>query len=145
MPLYQFECGECSLEFERTLKMADNLLHPCPSCGVDAFRVWDGSMNFGFTGSQTGATANTGVHKEDYPTADHVVGRDAEARWGEFHERQKVKNAARSQGDTHALIRHNHRDYIDYEPMTQTGRQSRKKLADAVFRTMKDKTARRDR
>jgi len=86
-------------------------------------------LAFAFKGNQTGTTANTGVHDNDYPTADKVVGRDADARWAVIHEREKVKAAAREKGGTHALIRHNRRDYIDYEPMTDGGRTARRNLA----------------
>lgn len=142
MPKYEYECSDCNVEFERTLKMGDNLTHACPSCGQDAFRVWDGSsLAFGFKGETQGATANTGVHTEDYPTADKVVGRDADLRWAEYHERAKVKDAARSQGGTHALIRRTSRDFIDYEPMTVTGRGARKALSNAVFNTMREQRA----
>ncbi len=139
MPKYEFECESCNVGFERNLKMGDHLTHPCPSCGEESHRVWDENSlaSFSFKGGQSGSTANTGVHAEDYPTADRAVGRDAEARWGEIHEREKVKQEARKMGDTHALIRHNSRDFIDYEPMTQTGRQARRKLADSVFETMR--------
>jgi putative FmdB family regulatory protein len=141
VPRYVFECNDCSLEFERTLKMAENLTHACPQCGEDAFRVWDGNMSFGFKGSTTGSTANTGVHVDDYPTADKVVGRDAEARWAQYHERERVKQEARALGGTHALIRRTSRDFIDYEPMTQTGRQARKELSNAVFDSMRAQRA----
>lgn len=142
MPKYTFSCEECSLEFERTLKMGEHLTHECPSCKQEAFRAWgEDGLSFSFTGSPTGGTANTGVHADDYPTADKAVGRDADARWEEIGAREAVKNQARAQGNTHALIRHNSRDHIDYEPMTQTGRQARKGLANAVFTKMREERA----
>lgn len=142
MPKYEFDCDTCNVTFERTLKMEEHLTHPCPSCGEEAHRVWDSdSLMFSFQGSPTGSTANTGVHSDDYPTADKVVGRDAEARWAQIGEREKVKSEARKMGDTHALIRHNSRDHIDYEPMTQVGRQARRQLANTIFDTMKAKRA----
>jgi putative FmdB family regulatory protein len=129
MPTYTFECEECNVEFERALKMDVHLTHECPSCSGQATRMWDAdALSFAFKGVQAGATANTGVHADDYPTADRVVGKDAEARWAEIHERNRVKDAARAAGGTHALIRHNHRDYIDYEPMTDGGRTARRNL-----------------
>lgn len=130
MPLYSFECEECNTEFERTLKMAEHLTHPCPNCGDPAHRMWDAdSLAFAFKGAQTGALANSGVHADDYPTADRVVGKDAEARWAEINERERVKQEARAKGGTHALIRHNRRDYIDYEPMSNGGRVARRNLS----------------
>jgi hypothetical protein len=57
-----------------------------------------------------------------------VVGRDAESRWASYGERNKVKAAAREQGGTRALIRHQGKDFIDYEPMSDAGLSARKKL-----------------
>lgn len=142
MPTYAFECEECSVEFERSLKMAEHLTHACPSCGDLAHRVWDSaSLSFAFKGAQTGATANTGVHADDYPTADKAVGRDSDARWAEIQERERVKNEARRQGGTHALIRHNRRDYIDYEPMSDGGRIARRNLAKVALDAVRTKRA----
>jgi len=138
MPAYTFTCEACNIEFERTLKMAEHLSHPCPSCGQDSARDWGSdAMSFGFKGDQTGSTANTGVHDNDYPTADKVVGRDADVRWAMINEREKVKAEARRQGGTHALIRHNSRDYIDYEPMTPGGRTARRNLAKAAIESVR--------
>ena len=138
MPTYTFGCEDCNVEFERTLKMAEHLSHPCPSCGQDSARVWDAdSLAFSFQGQQTGSTANTGVHDNDYPTADKVVGRDADARWAMINERERVKAEARRRGGTHALIRHNHRDYIDYEPMTDGGRTARRNLAKVAIESVR--------
>jgi len=141
MAKYTFECNECNLEFERTLKMGTNLTHPCPSCNEDAYRVWDGDLSFGFKGNSTGGTANTGVHSDDYPTADKLVGKDADLRWAEVNEREKVKAEARRQGGTRSLIRRTSKEYIDYEPMTKTGMEARKGLSNAVFETMRAQRA----
>jgi len=113
--------------------MVDHVKHPCPSCGQDAPRAWEETFSFGFSESKTAAPANTGVHKEDYPTADHLIGKDADTRWAMLNEREKVKNAAREKGGTHALIRHNSREYIDYEPMSETGLDARRRLAKAAI------------
>ena len=135
MPRYVFECQDCNVRFERTLAMALHITHPCPKCGDEAPQIIEG-FAFGFTPSQT-ATANTGVHKLDYPTADQAVGSDADRRWGEIHEREKVKAEARRQGGTEALIRHNSKDYIDYEPMSDAGRIAHFKLAQRASAALK--------
>jgi hypothetical protein len=88
---------------------------------------------FGFKDSPTAAPANTGVHKEDYPTADHLIGKDADKRWSEISEREKIKAKARAQGGTHALIRTTGDNHIDYEPMTNTGLNARRGLAKASY------------
>jgi putative FmdB family regulatory protein len=134
MPRYTFVCDACVIEFDRTLKIAENLTHECPSCTGMANRVWDASgLSFGFADSPNAAPANSGVHKEDYPTADHLIGKDANLRWGEISEREKVKNAAREKGGTHALIRHTDPQHIDYEPMSGQGMAARRSLARAAI------------
>lgn len=132
MPVYVFECQECSVRFERTLKMGDHPTHPCPSCKDEAPRVVDSSFGFSFAKGGT-APANSGVHDHDYPTADKAVGRSADERWAVIGEREKVKAEARKQGETHALIRHTGKNYIDYEPMSDIGRSARRKLAKAAI------------
>lgn len=139
MPKYTFVCAGCVLEFDRTLKIGEHPTHPCPSCSSEADRVWESTgISFGFASSSTAAPANSGVHKEDYPTADHIIGKDADKRWATIHEREKIKAQARQQGGTHALIRHTGSDYIDYEPMTQTGTSARRALAKATMSAIRE-------
>lgn len=132
MPHYVFECPVCNVRFERTLKMGEHTTHPCPSCQDAAPQVIDTEFGFAFA-QGAGAPANSGVHDHDYPTADKAVGRSAEERWGLIQRRETVKNEARKEGGTHALIRHTGRDYIDYEPMSDIGRNARRKLAKAAI------------
>ena len=127
MPKYVFECQECNVRFERTLKMGDVISHPCPACKEEAPRVVE-SFAFGFAEGQ-GAIANSGVHKQDYPTADQAVGRDAEKRWETLGAREKVKAEARKQGGTEALIRHTTPEHLDYEPMSDAGRKAHFQLS----------------
>ena len=124
MPQYVFECPVCNVRFERTLKMGEHTTHPCPSCQDPAPQVIDTEFGFAFA-QGNGAPANSGVHDHDYPTADKAVGRSADERWDLIQRRETVKNEARKKGDTHALIRHTGRDYIDYEPMSDVGRNAR--------------------
>jgi predicted nucleic acid-binding Zn ribbon protein len=128
MPKYMFECQTegCCLRFERNLKMGDWPSHECPKCHEVAPRVLE-SFDFGFK-ETPGKIGNSGVHKEDYPTADHAVGRDAENRWAYYAERDKVKAQARAQGETPALIRRTGPGYVDYEPMSDAGREARRGL-----------------
>jgi len=148
MPKYVFQCQMegCNVRFERTLPLDNHKSHACPICGEQAPRHLEGEgFGFAFTGKATGSTANTGVHKEDYPTADHAVGRSAEARWGEYDARAKVKDAARKQGGSPALIRHTTPGHLDYEPMSDGGRIARRNLAKKAVQTLREKAESRKR
>jgi len=77
-------------------------VHPtclCPGCKNAAHRQWEG-QGFGFGFEQTAGTAvgNSGVTKHDYPTADNLIGRSAEAQWGVIHARNAAKDKIRSHG-----------------------------------------------
>jgi len=98
----------------------------------------DEGFGFSFSSSPSAATANTGVHKDDYPTADQIVGREAEHNWGVIHRREKVKEEARGQGGTHALIRHDGEGFIDYEPMSDGGRVARRNLAKRAVEALRN-------
>lgn len=127
MPRYTFECTECELRFERTLKLGEHPGHPCPNCQHQASQVMSG---FGFSfKAGNGPTANSGVHDLDYPSADKAVGRSADKRWDYVGRREKAKQEARDKGGTHALIRHSGHGFIDYEPMSDKGRVARRELA----------------
>jgi putative FmdB family regulatory protein len=136
MPKYEFECAYCNLRFERVLKMGDHATHECPKCECDAPRVWDG-FAFGFQETPGAATANTGVHDKDYPTADKAVGRSAEARWGEYDARNKVKKAVREQGGTPSLMRRNGKGFVEYEAMSDAGVQANTKMRQKIVETRK--------
>ena len=139
MPKYVFDCQTptCDLRFERTLKMGDHPTHPCPDCGEAAPRVLDQEgFAFAFAQPEGAPPGNTGVHKDDYPTADHIIGKDAEQRWGNYEVQKKAKEMAREKGGTHALIRHQGPDFIDYEPMTDAGLTARKGLAQRAMKAM---------
>lgn len=96
---------------------------------------------FGFQFADSPGTdkANTGVTKVDYPTADQAVGRSADLRWKMMKERDAVKAEARKQGGTNALIRRHSGRAIDYEPMSQAGREARKQLAKTALKPSTEK------
>jgi predicted nucleic acid-binding Zn ribbon protein len=129
MPKYVFECQTegCGLKFERVLKMGHAGFFECPSCHDQAPLVVD-SFAFGFKGDPAKA-GNSGVHKEDYPTADHAVGRDAERRWDYYAARDQVKQKVRTEGESPALIRRTGGGYVEYEAMSPAGREARRNLA----------------
>lgn len=137
MPRYAFECADCELRFERNLTVGEYSSYVCPSCRKPAPLVLSG-FGFAFAAS-SGATANSGVHDHDYPTADKAVGRSAEERWKYLHARDAVKREARKRGETHALIRHTGKDYVDYEPMSDAGREARRSLARDAIKRMRKK------
>lgn len=114
--------------------MGEHPEHKCPSCQEPAPRVFDGEgLSFAFRTESGTAAANSGVHKDDYPTADQAVGRSASDRWETLSRRDQVKKEARKLGGTHALTRTGTDDYIDYAPMSETGRDARRTLARAAM------------
>jgi putative FmdB family regulatory protein len=135
MPRYVFECQDCNLRFERTLSLGAHVTHECPQCKELAPAVIEG-FAFGFV-ETPGAPANSGVHKDDYPTADHAIGKDSEKRWRMSHARDVVKKEARKQGGTDALIRHTSPDHLDYEPMSDVGRKAHFNLAKRAVEAVK--------
>lgn len=134
MPKYTFACPDCELLFDRTLKLASHSEHPCPLCKRLAPRQWS-EQNFAasFAVPANKPTGNTGVHDLDNPTADKAVGRSAFSRWESYEGRKEVKEKARQEGGTHALIRHDDGQHTDYEPMTALGLDAHRKLAREAY------------
>lgn len=130
MPKYLFDCAECGTQFNRSLKLGEHPTHTCPSCGEDAPRVFEGFSHSFAAGTPT----NSGVSKHDYPTADHAVGSNADVRWAEIHEREKVKQQVRAMGNTRPLIRENGKgqDYIQYTAASPKVIETRKKLVKEI-------------
>ena len=138
MARYVFECQECTLRFDRNLKMGDHPTHECPNCHYAAPQVIEG-FAFGFKETVSAAPGNSGVHKDDYPTADQAVGKDADKRWAQYSERDQVKNQVRKMGDTHALVRRTAKDgsYVEYDAMTTTSRQNRRTVAKKAIEALR--------
>lgn len=133
MPKYSFDCGSCSLNFSRSLKIGDYKSLPCPNCGADAARVFEG---FGFNFAPGGsAPANSGVSKHDYPTADYAVGSDADKRWAEYAEREKVKNQVRKVTGTRNLVRTGTKDFVEYRAAEEDTMAKRRNLIRDVRQT----------
>ena len=134
MPKFTFEC-KCGLNFSRTLKMGDHKTFECPSCHEEAPRVWE---SFGFSFAPGGsAPANSGVSKHDYPSADQIVGSDADKRWQIYQEREKVKGTVRKVGGNRALVRKNGKDFIEYSAGSQRTIETRKGLATELSNILK--------
>lgn len=136
MPTYEFSCATCRLQFKRSLKIGEHLQHECPRCLSDADRVWSSIGGHKF-GSSEGAVANTGVHADDYPTADRAVGKSAEERWGVIVEREKVKKSVRATNDSRALIRRDGNGFIEYEGMPQQKLEARRAVAEDLIGRLK--------
>jgi hypothetical protein len=126
MPKFTFEC-KCGLSFTRVLPLGNHKTYLCPSCKEEAPRVLE---SFGFNFAEGGkAPGNSGVSKHDYPSADQVVGSDADKRWGIYNEREKVKKQVRQVGGHRALVRKNGSEYIEYSAGNQGLVEDRKKTA----------------
>lgn len=143
MPKYTFECASCDARFTRKLKMGEHPDHPCPSCGSQADRLWDGeSFGFDFQESTTAAPGNSGVSKHDYPTADQAIGRDAEKRWETIEARDKVKDEVRKKGGHRALMRRHgfegDKAYVEYTSGSDQLIEGRRKLVKAAEAAYKD-------
>ena len=39
MPLYEYECDECGVRFERMQRMSDEPIEECPECGCHVHRL----------------------------------------------------------------------------------------------------------
>jgi putative FmdB family regulatory protein len=131
MPKYTFECAHCSVRFDRNLKMGEHPTHECPSCKGLAPRFFSGNgFGFGFSSHKSSSPANTGVHGQDYPTADMVVGRSAEERWNTYRARDEVKKKVRKGGGSPPLSRVDGDGYIEYASMGPETLKARGKLVD---------------
>lgn len=145
MPQYSFRCATCSLTFDRTLSMGEHPMHVCPSCDAPAARQFDGQA-FGHAFASPALSkplANTGVHQDDYPTADRVVGRSALRRWDHFHARAEVKTKAREEGGTHALARVDNPEggFTEYQPLSPRGFAARKVVAKETMKAFDEARA----
>jgi len=131
MPQYTFRCNACNLQFKRRLAMGVHATCACPSCKQGAPREWEG-QGFGFGFQETAATAqgNSGVAKHDYPTADNIVGRSAEAQWNIIHRRNAAKDKIRGTGVGLARRDHKAGDQVvtEYATLSQGGFEARKQL-----------------
>jgi putative FmdB family regulatory protein len=131
MPKYIFECQSCTTRFERILKIGDHPTHTCPSCKGGAPRLFSGNgFGMSFKSPPTAAPSNTGVHSEDYASADKIVGRSAEQRWQTYRDRDQVKKKVRAVGGHQALSRLDGDGFTEYAAMASEERGAREKLVD---------------
>jgi len=62
MPIYEYECEQCSMRFERLQRMADATLTDCPECNGHVHRVMQ-PVGVIFKGS--------GFYQTDYRSSDY--------------------------------------------------------------------------
>lgn len=85
MARYDFRCEKCNLVSELVQSVHDELPEtiPCPDC--------DGRMEF------VAPLVAVATSSMDTQTVDVAVGRDAEAKWNDIHERQAVRDKVRKE------------------------------------------------
>jgi len=96
LPVYEFQCYECGLRFDKLFSRASSTEElpstPCTACGEPAQRqVTAAAFKFSHASSQVrGATPpNTGT-SDDW-NYDKVIGRDAEQKWKVVEKRDAEK------------------------------------------------------
>jgi len=89
MPLYEFQCFECGLKFEKFAKAKDQEKE-C-QCGSMAKRQQTGSFSFSFNQTiRDPVPQNTGVASIDHHI-DRVIGKSAEMSWAAIESRNSDK------------------------------------------------------
>ena len=94
MPIYEFQCDDCGVRFEKLYKLmskAENAA-PCPECAVPARKLVS-SVNHTFKHNPSQLRGplppNTGT-SDDWKF-DKAVGRDAAKRWEKIEQRHAEK------------------------------------------------------
>jgi putative FmdB family regulatory protein len=67
MPIYEYECEQCGVRFERLQRMADAALTDCPECNGHIHRVMQ-PVGIIFKGSGFYVTDNKGKSSTGVPT-----------------------------------------------------------------------------
>lgn len=92
MPMYDYYCESCALVFEKmTSAKSSEALKPCPSCGGSCAKKFSPGSGHVFDNNLTHeglVPQNTGVSSLDVDF-DRIVGRDAEARYKVYEEREE--------------------------------------------------------
>jgi putative FmdB family regulatory protein len=80
MPLFEYQCGTCSLKFEELRNQKeDNSAVPCKSCGSPSNRLMSSFSSVIAGGSPT-------------ETTDMMIGRESNKRWQTYHDRQSKRH-----------------------------------------------------
>ena len=81
MPLFEYKCEKCGLKFEELIAQnREALIVACRSCGGEAIKQVSS-----FSSAVKGGTANE--------TVDLSIGREANKRWQNYHDRQSKRHA----------------------------------------------------
>jgi putative FmdB family regulatory protein len=88
MPIYDYQCHECGLRFEQSVKFSDRENdHPCHACNQPANRLMPASVKGVFNKDVTGPVPqNTGIHSLD-AHIDRVIGKSAAQGWATHENR----------------------------------------------------------
>lgn len=127
MPIYEFGCRDCGLQFEKiTPRMTGDKTAIC-ACGAEAQRlVSAASFAFAHTPVNGPVPQNTGVHGIDY-NFDQVIGRDAAEKWKVIEARDKVKVEAMKDARKDGILVENRDQLVrtaegGYKPITEKER-----------------------
>ncbi len=114
MPIYEYACEKCSIEFEELLNSSEKDTyfewHPCPNCGEKAARIQMSKVSFQFSGGQvagSGVHGNSGSHDLDYPNLDKAIGRSSENKWKNYNEQKDQRDAERRKLGTNSIREEN--------------------------------------
>ena len=81
MPIYEYECEQCSVRFERLQRMADAALTDCPECSGHVHRVMQ-PVGIIFKGSGFYVTDNKSRSSTGVPKKKDEEGKPAAANEG---------------------------------------------------------------
>jgi putative FmdB family regulatory protein len=112
MPLFEYRCNACDVDFEELLLQSDDIrqysqMHPCPQCRELSPRIAS-AVNFAFKApprqsAGSGVHGQSGVHDLDYPSVDKAVGRSASKRWDAANKRKAERDKVRKEAGTNAI------------------------------------------
>lgn len=96
MPVYEFQCHECGLRFDKLFSRASSAAElpstPCTACGEPALRqVTAAAFKFNHAASQVRGAAPPNTGTSDDWNYDKVIGRDAEQKWKVVEKRDAEK------------------------------------------------------
>ena len=91
MPIYEYECEQCGVRFERLQRMADDPVTACPECTGHVHRVMQ-PVGVIFKGSGFYVTDNRGKSSTGIPSAK----KDEEGAAGAGEQESKAESAPAS-------------------------------------------------
>lgn len=94
MPIYTFNCSNCTLTFEKSLRVSDGDEIKCPTCSNIAKKLPPKNV--------VGRMAEVKSLPKD---VDLKVGADADKRWEEYEEKKSVKEKIRKETKSDWLSR----------------------------------------